>query len=210
MSKLDVNKQKKLDALLRNSLELFTTKGINATSIAEIAKRAGVAKGTFYLYFKDKYDIRNVLISRETSKVFFNAAAKLQQKEVFDFEERIVFLADNILEQLKMNPKELTFIAKNLGWGFFKSAVYDNSRPNEVNFKEKFHEYLAESEYEYEDPEIMIYLIIELLGGSCYSSILYDEPVSFDRIKPYLLQNVRDIMKRHRLEKKPPKIAPEF
>ena len=33
------------------------TKGVSKTSIAEISKNAGIAKGTFYLYFKDKYDM---------------------------------------------------------------------------------------------------------------------------------------------------------
>ena len=37
----------------------FTSKGIQKTSISDIVEDAGVAKGTFYLYFKDKYDIRN-------------------------------------------------------------------------------------------------------------------------------------------------------
>ena len=41
--------------------ELFLKKGIEKTSIGEIVERAGVAKGTFYLYFKDKYDLLNKL-----------------------------------------------------------------------------------------------------------------------------------------------------
>ncbi|MBQ1721891.1 MAG: TetR/AcrR family transcriptional regulator, partial [Lachnospiraceae bacterium] len=63
MSKIDFNKSQKKISLLNTAFELFTTKGVNETSIAEIAKAAGIAKGTFYLYFRDKYDIRNKLIS---------------------------------------------------------------------------------------------------------------------------------------------------
>ena len=44
---------------IEKSLKLFTTKGINSTAISDIVEKAGVAKGTFYLYFKDKYDIKN-------------------------------------------------------------------------------------------------------------------------------------------------------
>ena len=59
MGKIELNKLQKQTSLLNTAYELFTTKGVNKTSIAEISKAAGIAKGTFYLYFKDKYDIRN-------------------------------------------------------------------------------------------------------------------------------------------------------
>ena len=67
MGKLESNKLQKRTSLLNTAFNLFTTKGVSKTSIAEISKNAGIAKGTFYLYFKDKYDIRNKLISHETA-----------------------------------------------------------------------------------------------------------------------------------------------
>ena len=53
MGKLESNKKKKEDALYNTAFELFTTKGTNKTTISDIVEKAGVAKGTFYLYFKD-------------------------------------------------------------------------------------------------------------------------------------------------------------
>ena len=50
--------------------ELFTTSGFNKTSISDISKNAGVGKGTFYLYFRDKYDIRNKLIAHKSNELF--------------------------------------------------------------------------------------------------------------------------------------------
>ena len=67
MGKLDVNKKIKRDSLLDTAFQLFMTQGINKTSISDIVNQAGVAKGTFYLYFKDKYDIHNKLISHKSS-----------------------------------------------------------------------------------------------------------------------------------------------
>lgn len=51
MGKVDENKKQKREALLNTAYELFTTKGTNATAISDIVRQAGVAKGTFYLYF---------------------------------------------------------------------------------------------------------------------------------------------------------------
>ena len=64
MGKVAENKQQKEQNLLDTAFELFTTKGFAKTSIADIVERAGMAKGTFYLYFRDKYDIQEKLIVR--------------------------------------------------------------------------------------------------------------------------------------------------
>ena len=53
MKKVELNKKKKQDALLNTAYHLFTEKGFQKTSISDIVNEAGVAKGTFYLYFKD-------------------------------------------------------------------------------------------------------------------------------------------------------------
>ena len=54
MGKLDTNKRLKRESLLKTAFSIFTDKGVSKTSISEIVEKAGVAKGTFYLYFKDK------------------------------------------------------------------------------------------------------------------------------------------------------------
>lgn len=73
MGKVDENKKKKKEALFNTAYELFTTKGINSTAISDIVEKAGVAKGTFYLYFKDKYDIKNKLVAHKTHELFDKA-----------------------------------------------------------------------------------------------------------------------------------------
>lgn len=120
MSKLEVNKKKKKDALFHTAFELFTTKGLTKTTISDIADQAGVAKGTFYLYFKVKYDIRNKLVSHKTGELFFHAHEALSQTELTDFQEQVHFIVDHILTELEQNRTLLTFISKNLSWGFLK------------------------------------------------------------------------------------------
>ena len=73
-----MDKKEKENKLMEKALKLFTEKGVNNTSIQDIADEAGVGKGTFYLYFKDKYDIRNKLVSHEASKLFKNAVSALE------------------------------------------------------------------------------------------------------------------------------------
>jgi AcrR family transcriptional regulator len=42
------NKKKKMSRLYDAAYELFTSKGVHATVVDEIVRRAGMAKGTFY------------------------------------------------------------------------------------------------------------------------------------------------------------------
>ncbi|WP_099210037.1 TetR/AcrR family transcriptional regulator [Thermococcus henrietii] len=45
------------EKLVSSAMELFAKKGFDKTTVDEIVARAGVAKGTFYLYFKSKDDL---------------------------------------------------------------------------------------------------------------------------------------------------------
>ena len=47
------------------------------------------------------------------------------------------------------------------------------------------------SPQKYENPELLIYMIIEFVGSTVYSSILYQEPVDIGTLKPYLFRTVR-------------------
>jgi TetR/AcrR family fatty acid metabolism transcriptional regulator len=47
----------KREAILASAFEIFNEKGFHNTKIEEIAQRAGVGKGTVYLYFSSKEDL---------------------------------------------------------------------------------------------------------------------------------------------------------
>jgi len=47
-------KEARPEEILDAALELFTEKGFSATRICDVAKKAGISKGTLYLYFESK------------------------------------------------------------------------------------------------------------------------------------------------------------
>lgn len=53
-SKRAVGASERREAIVAAALEEFTARGFAATRLDDVAKRAGVAKGTIYLHFKDK------------------------------------------------------------------------------------------------------------------------------------------------------------
>ena len=204
MSKLETNKQLKESSLLNTAFEFFTTKGFSKTSISDIAGHAGVAKGTFYLYFKDKYDIRNRLICHKSGQLFRIAVQRAEARPDYvclDFEDKMIAIIDNIINQLNENQALLTFISKNLSWGVFKNALTTPIIEEDMNFADIYHKMLADAPYPFREPEIMLFLIVELVSGACYSSILYQEPCSLEQLKPHLYGSIRRIIQSHRSDR---------
>lgn len=197
MGKLETNKKIKRDSLLESAFSLFTSKGINKTSISEIVEKSGVAKGTFYLYFKDKYDLRNRLIAHKASQLFYNADAALAKENINDIYDEVIFLADNIIDQFNNNKSLLLFISKNLSWGVFKDSLMNPAFDEDIDFYNLYQKLITREDCTLKDPEIMVFMIIELISSTCYSSILYSEPVDIETLKPYLYGSIRHIIREH-------------
>lgn len=200
MSKIDSNKKQKRESLFNTAFKLFTTKGWGKTSISDIVNEAGVAKGTFYLYFKDKYDIRNKLISHKSSEIFLKATNDLEKLDHKPgFEEQIIFLVDHIINQLNNDKSLLTFISKNLSWGVFKNALTSSTFSGDLNFKEVYQKMLDNADCKLKNPELMLFMIIELVSSTCYSIILYSEPTNLNEFKPYLYNAVKNIIEINKI-----------
>lgn len=194
MGKLEIKKQKKKDALFNTAFELFTTKGTNQTTISDIVNKAGVAKGTFYLYFKDKYDIRNKLVSHKTSELFYHAYRAVLEQEITGFRRQLHFMIDFILNALQSDSSLLVFISCNLSWGVFQAALDDKIPDEDRAFYEAYLELLKKDEASYEHPDMMLFSVIELTSSTCYSCILYQQPVSLNEYLPYLHRSIDGIL----------------
>jgi AcrR family transcriptional regulator len=56
--------------ILKGAMQEFLEKGFDATSMNEIARAAGVSKGTIYVYFADKVELFEALIAEERERMF--------------------------------------------------------------------------------------------------------------------------------------------
>lgn len=158
-----------------------------------------MAKGTFYLYFKDKYDIRNKLIAHKAKRVFSVAYEALSKTQLIEFEDRIIFLVDNIIEQFNTDKSLLNFISKNLSWGIFKNELTSSDDDSfDLDFND-IYTIFENSTKTYKNPEILLFMIVEFVSSTCYSSILYSEPMNIEELKPYLFDAIRQLIKSQEL-----------
>ena len=45
------------------------------------------------------------------------------------------------------------------------------------------------------NPEVTLYMIVELVSSTCFNSILYNEPLPIEEFKPYLYELIRNLLK---------------
>lgn len=197
-SKVIENKKSKKNALLKSAFELFLKKDIHEVTVQDITKNANVAKGTFYLYFQDKYQIRDVLIQTEAKKLFESAQEELEKNDIQDFEDSVIFIINQVLLKLENNPIILKFIKKNLSWGIFHERLQSSIEEDSLNMIAKFSASAIKNNYVIDRPDVVLNIIIEAAGSTCYNSILYNQPLPIEELKPYLYKAIRAILSSYK------------
>ncbi len=193
--KAALNKLKKRTSLMEAAFELFTEEGFQNTTISEIARKAGIGKGTFYFYFEDKYDIRNRIIISKSYEILHEALSSIPDKND-TFENKVIYVADRIIEKLSEDRILLRFIHKNLSW-----ALLENSAEMSETFDLILKQAEESKDHFYKDVKTMMYLIIEMINGACYTAILYESPLPLEELKPKLFDSVRAVMKAFEVTK---------
>ena len=88
----------KREAILRAATRVFAESGYFNSKVADIARVAGVADGTVYLYFKSKEDILHSIFERNTSAAIEEGREELAK--ITDPREQLRRIARHHLERL--------------------------------------------------------------------------------------------------------------
>ena len=88
----------KREAILRAATSVFAHNGYFNSKVADIAREAGVADGTVYLYFKSKEDILHSIFDRSVEEAL--DAARKRIEHVTDPKEKLRQIATLHLERL--------------------------------------------------------------------------------------------------------------
>lgn len=103
------NKTDRKNEIIRTSINLMYLKGYNGTSVKEITDAAGIPKGSFYNYFKDKEQYAIDAINYYEQYLTLKASEILTNKDLKPL--------DRIKEFFKLSIKNLK--EKNLKYGCF-------------------------------------------------------------------------------------------
>jgi len=158
MSKKDIKRQ----LIIQSAIEIFSKNGFQNSSISEIARRANVAEGTIYQYFKNKEDLFFSIPIEKTKE--FCKELDLHFEGITGVVNKIRKFVWYYLYFFKMNPeycRTLMFemrVSKN----FIKTTTYDSFK----KFTNKILEIIEEGQNEgIIRKDVDIYLIRQLLLG---------------------------------------------
>ena len=198
MDKITKKKNEKYTKILDTALGLFEKNGTHLVSIDEIVKGAGVAKGTFYLYFKDRYDLISTLIIEKASKYMSLLSDEYEPRNFGDVSTSVRHYIEYISDFLQKNKTLCILIEKNLN-----TCVNAVAQTQEGPIKELYEKIFSElincgvSEAE---ARAKLYLYIELIVSSCCNAIIRETPYTIEELKPHLCQiiesSIVNIIKR--------------
>ncbi len=98
MTKRQDNALRTRQKLVDTAESLLKSNGFNALCVEDITKAAGVAKGTFYVYFKHKEDIVS-----EICRGYFKAIEdKINEMKCTNFIEKMSLYLDNFMEAVEL------------------------------------------------------------------------------------------------------------
>lgn len=192
MGRVQEKKQLKRQALLDAAYELFLERGQSKTSIDNIVSRAKVAKGTFYLYFTDKDAISQALIWRMSDRIFDEALEQVKQMGEAPFSEKLLSLADYVLEDLRHNTFVLRLVRHNLKWPRVDELSETGDPPPLLV---KVFEVIRSCPELHGRDEREIYqtitAIVSMCVSVCYSCVIEQRPDTLDNMKPVLFNIIK-------------------
>lgn len=175
-------------------LRVVHGKGVAKTSVDEIVRGANVAKGTFYLYFHDKDQLLGQLVYNISAQVLEEAYEWLDERRTPDFVENVLLLLDYVVEYFKRNKLVLRLVERNFSWPMVAKQMSERRGPLWARLMRDLEASPLAARYTEDELFKMIFVIIEMLGSVCYSSIIEGKPDTVDNMKPVLYGIVRKIL----------------
>ncbi len=93
----------KRNRILKAAVKVFSQRGFYNARVAEIARNAGVADGTIYLYFKNKDEILISIFEEEMERFIARARREVEAEE--DAAAKLRRFAYTHLDFVRKNPK---------------------------------------------------------------------------------------------------------
>ncbi|MGN0572288.1 MAG: TetR/AcrR family transcriptional regulator [Candidatus Fimenecus sp.] len=188
MDKVAQKKNEKYQNLISAAFDLFENNGVAGVSIDDIVKKAGVAKGTFYLYFKDKLDLISKLILKKATEFLHLDSESVHIQNDTDFDQCVARFVDILVEFLEKNKTLTLLIDKNVD--ICINAVIENREGTMKEVYDQILQYFENRGFSAEEVRIKMYIYIDMIVSSCCNAILRGKPYSLQEIKPHLYEIV--------------------
>ena len=186
--------------IIDTAFSLFREHSVNATAVDDIVKAAGIARGTFYLYFKDKSDLLEQIIlykSTEYMKTVLKSTLSDPMLENGDFYERVRTFLNCYIDFLIANKEILPVMEKNLSScikhlpEFYDSEIADIYR--------SLIDRMVSLGYTPENAHITTLIIVDMTGNVCSDAIMYEKPFPIEKIRDIVVSSAISVIRNNAL-----------
>ena len=187
-------KEEKRQRLLSSAHGLFVAHGISGTSISQICEKAGVAKGTFYLYFQNKEEISrelNIQLSHDLLEDAYNYVIENNQQ---DFVENVIVMAHYMVTRFKEDPDMVRMMNRDFHWQVTEEMFMEEDEPLINNVREQILSYSRNTGLSTHVLLIRFFSGIAMLFSVCYSCIIDHQPVNIDEAEKEFPTMIRAIL----------------
>ena len=198
MSALAKKTEKKMK-ILDTAFSLFKDYTVTSIAIDDIVKAAGIARGTFYLYFKDKNDLLEQIIiykSTEYMKTVLRKTISGKLSDEKDFYVRLRVFLNCFIDFLTENRDMLPIMTKNLS-SCIKNLpdLYDDEIKS---FYEHVLSFMETIGYSPKMAHMTIFIVIDMVGSVCSDAILHKKPYPIDEIRETVIESAICIFKSNK------------
>jgi len=190
MREVSVRKGSKKE-ILEAAIRVFAKAGYHGSSIQDITKEAGVSKALFYHYFKSKRDLL-VIFAKKRLEDFFPLAEGM--KKIADPEERLVFLVDFVLDELRSKTEKLRFINMLYLTEDGVAAIHEAMKKYEKQFAKIFSmERQLFLELGFSDPDMEATYMRSLLQGISLEYMLSPSDYPLEEVRKKVLSRFNEV-----------------
>ena len=197
-------KIEKKKRIIETACQLFISMGISATAVDDVVKAAGIARGTFYLYFKDKSDLLEQLIfykSTEAMKELLRRTqtALAETESDTDFLSTVRLFVSQYIDFYSDKKDVMMVLSKNMTsfLRYFPSFFDEEAETLYGGLLQRFETY----GYTQDAANRTIYIVVEMLSAVCADALIYGRPFSLDELREPLTQAAVTLIERGAAER---------
>jgi len=171
----------KKQRLENSAFRLFLKKGINETSVNDIVKDASLAKGTFYVYYKDKSQlVHEIGVKINTSLMHTLILTTKKEHEQSGIPWACAFLK-HLIQYFQDNPPLLKLL-HHLFLQEDKIPLPLIRMEHEIACFDEFIGSFQKEAENREDAYKRFLLVMEISAVVCYNAVFYHQPDSLEHI----------------------------
>jgi AcrR family transcriptional regulator len=175
-------RQKSRENIEKIALELFAIKGYHATSISQIAEKAGISKGLLYNYYKSKEHLLDSVIM----KVYEEIMRIVQMNENLPAEKQIEQMIIQTIDHIKKNItfwKLYLFLVHQSDVHKKLSVLYEKMRDEYMGYVVKLFQEVGS-----ENPTMEALLLGTMFDGIGLNYVTAPDGYPIDEMKDYLIE----------------------